>query len=586
MKSCTIADKPQIPATQAVRFADCRAKALLESHLAELSDPDGHGWRRVKHNASRTVYRGSIHGQDIYLKHYHNRSRLRRALRRIGASDALYEMQFAEYLAANDVPTFRALAAVCCNGVEWLASEAIEPAESADVWHLRHIDAGPDAETTVREALMALAELVGRLHRAGVIHRDLHCGNVLVRTDTPKPQPVLMDLHRAVRRRRLSRRSMAANLAQLYHDRAPWTTRTQRLRFLKHYLRTTGAGGTLRGWQGMIEQLAERHCRRQHAQRDRRISGRNIYFSDIRLPGGWSGRVTLASKRRMAGSRAAQLRFTVEQWAEALADPLDLLTGPETQLIKDSPSVRVVRRKLTVGGHELDVFIKQPRRKHRWKVLLDCFRRTRPARAFRLGHELLTRRIATALPLAQLRRRVGPLVTDSILITEAVEAQRLNDFLNTWLATPLRSNPDFIPAQQRHLAQQVLWQLGRLLRSLHENNYAHRDLKATNILVRWSGKARPELILIDLDGLRPVRRVTQRQRFQGLMRLNVSLLNCPVVNHAGRLRMLLGYLRRPGSGKINFKPYWRTLELWSSKKLRQQIRSRRKRQKVMRKPNR
>ena len=34
------------------------------------------------------------------------------------------------------------------------------------------------------------------------------------------------------------------------------------------------------------------------------------------------------------------------------------------------------------------------------------------------------------------------------------------------------------------------------------------------------------------------------------MRLNVSLLKCPVVNRAGRLRMLMGYLRRLASGPV------------------------------------
>ena len=48
--------------------------------------------------------------------------------------------------------------------------------------------------------------------------------------------------------------------------------------------------------------------------------------------------------------------------------------------------------------------------------------------------------------------------------------------------------------------------------------------------------------------------------------------------------MLLGYLRRPGSGRIRFKPYWRALEIWSDRKLRQQIRSRRKQQWAVRRP--
>jgi hypothetical protein len=52
----------------------------------------------------------------------------------------------------------------------------------------------------------------------------------------------------------------------------------------------------------------------------------------------------------------------------------------------------------------------------------------------------------------------------------------------------------------------------------------------------------------------------------------------------GRLRMLLGYLRRPGGGRPNFKPYWRVLEDWSADKLSNQIRSRRRKQRAARRP--
>jgi tRNA A-37 threonylcarbamoyl transferase component Bud32 len=570
-----------------VVFADEAARALLGEHVEELSRPQGPQWQRVKHNSSRTVYRGRIGGKDIYVKHFHSISVVHRGLRRLGSSDAMREMRFSQYLRAGGVATATALAAFCGDGVEWLATRAVGPARRADQWHEQQLRRGQAGRRLIRRATMALARMVGRMHAAGVVHRDLHCGNVLVRgaDDDAPVELVLMDLHRAYRRRRLSRRAMAANLAQLYHDRHHLTTRTERLRFLRHYLQAAAARGTLRGWHVMVEHFAEMHTRRQHSQRDRRVFHRNRYFTKLSLPGGWRAHVVLASKRCVAGSEAARQQFTAADWRRVLADPQALLNGDGVEVVKDSPSSLVVRRQIQVGPHRLGVYVKRRRRKRKWKAVPDLFRPARAIRAFALGHALLTRRIATALPMAALERRSGPLLLDSILITEAVAAPRLNEFLEAWLAVPPKGDTPLSVAEQRQLAQDVLWQLGRLLQRLHDNRFAHRDLKATNMLVHWSPGSSPEIVLVDLDGLTRRRVLTARRRFQGLMRLNVSLLKCPVVNRAGRLRMLMGYLRRPGCGEVAFKPYWRKLEEWSTKKLRQQIRSRRRRQKAVRRPN-
>ncbi len=564
-----------------IRYASEEARSLLAGRLEVLRDPLASGWEKVKSNASRTVYRGAIDGQWIYLKHFHPRSLVHRVSRCLGASDAHRELEFMMYLSGCGVDTAPVLASMCTGGLEWVATRAIAPCQQGDAWHPQAL-AGDRA--AVRRATIALGDMIGRMHAAGVIHRDLHCGNVLVRGDEASPRLVLMDLHRVRRRRNLSRRARAANLAQLFHDRFDFTTRTDRLRFLKRYLQASAATGSVRAWLGLIEKFSRAHSRRQYAQRQRRVLGLNKYFSPIRLSNGWKGHVVLASKRCMAASKAATLEFTAADWQAALARPHGLFKGPDVEVMKDSPSSLVVRRRLKVGPHEVDVFIKRSRRKRAWKFILDCCRLGRAVRAFRLGHALLTRRVATALPLAALERRVGPFLVDSVLITEAVNGSSLNTFLSTWLAQPPKADANLTVEQQRHLAQETLWQLGRMVQRLHDENFAHRDLKSSNVLVQWAPPQPPQVVLVDLDGLSHRRRLSTTRRFQGVMRLNVSLLNCPAVNHAGRLRMLLGYLRRPGCGRIDFKPYWRVLEKWSAKKLRQQIRSRRRRQKATRKP--
>ena len=589
---------------EAIRYADDAARRRVETVLGDADEHRADVWSLVKQNVSRTVWRRSADrtGGVLYLKHFHNTGPVHRLFRRLGRGGAIREMRFGGYLLSRGLPVPKILAACCRGPSEWLVSEGIEPATQADQWHSEQLANGNHA--AVREATVALAELVGRMHALGVIHRDLHCGNVLVRQGDPG-EVVLMDLHRMCRRRRLRRHARAANLAQLVSDRRLWTTRSQRLRFLKHYLRAAGAEGTLIGWVRLIEPLAQRHSRRLNAKRERRIFSTNRYFAAMRV-GGYRTHVVLDSKRRVPGSKASELSFAAEDWRRVLADPEALFTGEGVQVIKDSPSSLVVRRRLRVGPAEVDVHVKRPRRKHWRRWVADVFRWSRPLRAFHLGHSLLARHIYTALPLAAMEKRAGPLLVDSILITETVSGGRarppdhadqggaaaprdelrglhLNRFLNRYLG-PGRDGSAVPAPRTNRLARQVLWQLGRLLRRLHEEGFAHRDLKATNLLVHWNGSPSqtPAVILVDLDGVRRVRRVTARREFRGLMRLNVSLLECPAVTHAGRLRMLVGYLRRPGMGRVPFKPHWRQLERWSSGKIRRQITSRQRRQKAQR----
>lgn len=572
--------------TGKIIFADQQASELLAGFEQQLDNPQPEEWELVKENSSRSVYRGEIDDTVIYLKHFHNLSWTHRLGRLLGFSDAMREMKFSKYLREHHVRTAPVLAVRCDRKTEWLATRAVKPAESVDKAHGEQLSQGQAGKRRIQKYIVAMGKLIGRMHRVGVVHWDLHCGNILLKTNTKKPTLILMDLHRMGKRRRLPRRIMAANLAQLYYDRMHVTSRTERLRFLKHYLAECRCGGTLRGWMFMIENFAYRHIKKQYNQRDRRIFGRSRYFTPIKLDKGWHGHVVLASKRKLGGSKVAEIIFTKEDWEAALAEPGALFdeSASGREVYKDSRSSTVIRRKMKIGQNEVDVFVKRPRRKQFWKILPDMFRPSRPARAFKLGHELLTRRIATALPLAAIERRTGLFLRESILITEAVDSPHMYDFLKTWLSIPPRGDTPLSEPQQRQLAQEVLWQLGRVLQQLHDNNFSHRDLKATNIRIRWLDGTRPEVVLVDLDGLRHVRMMTTQQRFKGLMRLNVSVLQCPSVNHAGRLRMLLGYLRRPGSGRIHFKPYWRMLETWSAQKLEKQIRSRRKRQRAARRP--
>ena len=311
----------------AIRFADADARRRMEPLLSDLTKDK---WTVVKNNSSRTVYR--FDGTDLkssqgdvgvlYLKHFHSSSLFHRLLGHMGLSDARCEMKFSRRLSEKGVAVQKVLAAYRHKGVEWLISDGIEPSVPLDKWHTGQLSLGN--HSAIRSATVALAELVGKMHACGVIHRDLHCGNILVRhaeTGTgKKTELVLMDLHRMLGGRRLSRRSRAANLSQLYHDRRLWTTQSQRLRFLRNYLCASGAEGTIRGWVRLIGMFAGRHSRRLYAQRDRRIFANNRYFSRLGIAG-WHTHVILASKRHIPGSAACGHTFTTKDWEKNPVQP-------------------------------------------------------------------------------------------------------------------------------------------------------------------------------------------------------------------------------------------------------------------------
>jgi tRNA A-37 threonylcarbamoyl transferase component Bud32 len=402
-----VAHKP-IPETTGDQGLRLIEPALLE-HLPALHRPESSGLEPVKHNASRTVYRGVLGNLDVFLKHFHPQQFLRRVVRRLGLSDAMKECRLGQHLAETGVPTPRVLAACCRGGVEWIATETVTPVEDAINWHARQLARGPEGRACIERALVQLAWLIARMHDAGVVHHDLHSGNILVsEADNGDTKLLLTDLHRASLRLGLSRRARVANLAQLYHCRLQTTTATQRLRFLRAYLAASGIEDPPRAWQYDIERRGQRMRRKHFAKRDRRLTRSGKYFARLDLGKGWRAKVVLASKIQPTFSRAAQLELTRQDWRDALADVNALLDDPHARTIKNSPSGQVLRRVLRVGGHELDVYIKKPRRKQRWKMLVDCLRPSRPMRAFALGHALLTRGLATAVPLAALERRRGP----------------------------------------------------------------------------------------------------------------------------------------------------------------------------------
>lgn len=101
----------------------------------------------------------------------------------------------------------------------------------------------------VAELMPQLAAELKRMHAAGIVHNDLHAGNILVKNFSNQPEIFYIDLNRGRIKTDLARKEKIADLKRL-----KLTTHEQKI-FLKEY-----AG---KNWQGYQKELQRARARRR-----------------------------------------------------------------------------------------------------------------------------------------------------------------------------------------------------------------------------------------------------------------------------------------------------------------------------------
>jgi len=490
----------------------------------------------VKRGASRTVFRCAAGGATFYVKVYAASGLLRGLRARIGMGPGRREWEAlaAARAAGLDVPEPVALARGAAEVLvtreiaggrpldEYLFERYFEPlpgdppypgARPPELVALyRRRREPPEGTIGPRALAERLAELVGRLAEADLHLPDLHPGNILISGEPGQWRLSLVDLAEAVHP--APAETTLKHLMQLEHFFEPITSVSERMRCLARLRATRDDAPDAR----LVAEATAVYRQRFYRRRDRRTRRQSKYFRRIAV-GPWRG-------------------WATADWADAVAALLaKAATDKAAGAVLGAAAALKEGRTSTVWCLRLDdgrsLVIKRHNRAGERGLVRGILRPSRSAAAFRLGHALLVRGIATARPAAavDIARRAGP--RDTLLVTEQIAgAEPLSDWL--------RREPP--PAQRRGVTRQ----LARMIQRLHEAGFSHRDLKAPNVLVAPAAGPCPRPILVDLDGLRPGRRVSARRRAQNLMRLSVSLDEWGVARRTDRLRFLRTYLGRTG----------------------------------------
>ena len=340
-----------------------------------------------------------------------------------------------------------------------------------------------------RRLLTALGDQVALLHASGVAHRDLHAGNFVVNA---QGQPVLLDFQRArsTRSARARRKDLAAfdfSLSQAALSVA------DRMRFRSAALGISGrATDAERLTLRRVGLAATQHATRHYRSRTRRCLRAGRLYAHLNIEG-------------RTGLRLRSVPGEVIERALAIHAAVQSGEGELSTL--GSTLKRDQRSRVTateVGGRA--VVIKEVVKPGRGRLLADAFRGSPARRAWVGGHGLLARGIGAATPLAFVEVRRLFIPVSSLLVLEDLRPARP------------ANEPDSASRNPDELAEA----LRRLAVRLHTRCVVHGDLQAPHIFLSQRGDSL-ESTLIDLEGVRFRRRLTDDERIQSLAELNASI---------------------------------------------------------------
>ena len=476
-----------------------------------LSDwNEGKVLRRTPNRCVKLVTSG---GRSLVVKHFYHGSpgQILKALFR-GTPAANEWTALREALAAG-VPTCQPLG-VGEKG-EVVAQESLLVTQALEnVVSLRDCLFGPTrvAGKLRWQLLGKVAALVRKAHDLGLYVRDLHTENILVRLSAAGVEAYVVDLQGRSKGRSLSLRERWKNLAQL-HGGSTEASRTDGLRFLRCYLsHPTLLDCSLRP---VIRELVSKGLRHRHVvwqRRQKRCVRENRDFVRVKTA---------------AFFGFARREYWNEDFVRLVGKPNRVMELPGTDVVKDSKTTTVgLNRDL-----QKNFYIKSYNYQGLAYAAKDFFRYSRARRTWIAANSLHMRGIPVALPLAYLERRRCGILLESYILTRAESGEVLRDIFR-------RYDKHGYHFQEKRI---LLEALARLINKLHRTGVAHRDLKATNFIVRGSQAVGYKLYIVDFDGI-DLGVFSRSKRIKNLARLAQECQRHTCFTRSDRLRFLTTYL--------------------------------------------
>lgn len=505
--------------------------------------------QRVKANPLRQVYRLDFRGEQFYVKTYKPVGVLGRLKWLILGPPSRNEFSLLHTACRRQVPAPVPIA--------WAARKSIlHPQALLITRSLGQVSSLEDLVWSAQKAppdqlpfiLKAVGRLIARLHCSGIIHHDLHAGNVLLRMDDNGGyEAYIIDLqgvkiesrsgHASAEPRRANRMAnIALLLAALRHELDEAHLKI----FIQSYLavmqpKRVWNEPAFNDFNHILSTIADKHDRRCIRSRERRSLRNNRYACRVKINNFWSAQVYLKHRHPKPDWLATRYEFTPQQWQQTLSDIPALLEGGE--LLKQGKHNRVIAKEIQIGETQLSVVIKHIRLHRGLRGIAQALRRSRALRQWHRSFMLLLRDLPTAWPLAAIEHRQFGLLRESIFVSEKItQGHNLSFSLRNGGPLPQTTKQKY----------ELCRNLGKLLGLLRRSGLNHRDCKASNVLIQRQLHPEGETwkpFFVDLDGVSRQWGPWRLARHQAIVRLAASVLGQNSVRRLYLAAMFDSYLR-------------------------------------------
>jgi tRNA A-37 threonylcarbamoyl transferase component Bud32 len=214
---------------------------------------------------------------------------------------------------------------------------------------------------------------------------------------------------------------------------------------------------------------------------------------------------------------------------------VEKMRGEQLEILKRDASGDILATEIALNGRPINVIVKRPWNKYRYRRILQLVRASRAKRLFERTRSLLARRIDVEYPLIVMERRVLGYAVESVAIFERVPGHTLE-----------HTDLDALTAVQR---ENLFRACGRVLRRIEDTGLAHPDAKSSNWIVFEAvpdergnrSRSGPKPVLIDAYGVRPL---TATLQLRGLTRLLRAMKHHPQYTRVDSLHLCLGFSPR------------------------------------------